>query len=86
MVQLLALKTIEIAICRNSSNNEIYNMFSEISNPKILNLEHGRKHCCFGSNNDTNGNLSTNKYTKELDTRAPINFINLSKINEILLD
>ena len=43
-------------------------MFSEISNLKILNLEHGRKHCCFGPNNDTNDNLSTNKYTKELDT------------------
>ena len=43
-------------------------MFSEISNLKILNLEHGRKHYCFGSNNDNNDNLSTNKYTKELDT------------------
>ena len=52
-------------------------MFSEISNLKILNLEDGRKHCCFGSNNVTNGNLSTNKYTKELYTfkfRAPIKF------------
>ena len=52
-------------------------MFSEISNPKILNLEHGRKHCCFVSNNDTNGNLSNNKYTKELDTFQRIRYVQI---------